>query len=754
MKNTTNQLRAILLALPTLLACVLTGHGQASPAVPAVDAETKEEVVKLPEFNVSTDKADAYRPNDTVSVARIRGQLIDTPLSIAVVPKELVQDLGAASMYDVTRLFSGISNGRAAAGGGILDRQDFRGFESNSRTVDNFGNTLSQANFEPAFIDRIEVVKGPDTILSPTGTPGGSMNVITKSPQFKPANEISYQAGNYNANKATFDSTGPIFAGGHWAYRVIADWQNGQTYVPGAIRQQDVSAQLTYKFSDETQFTFKYFGQQWQLTGEIADPNDNGWYVTDPSTVRGATIADRPPTATGFTYNGWNGNATWSTRYDRVNMATAQFTTVIAHQISMRLGAAAIYDNFNQDVGYITASNPGEVFDVNTGQQTAITQSFVPTSAKTLATHVKDTGNRNVQLQNDYAANYHPGAVSIQPVVGWTYQQTRNPPNYNRTAPLPNVNLFANLFDPPRPVASAYTTNTLTSSHNFQYQAFGMTRAGFYDDRLFLIGGASRLWARNLTSNLLKGTPTLLVGHKDTYLGGFLVKPAPNVSLYYAFSTNAAIVSNNNVPIWQVGKQHEFGLKTEFFHQRLSFSAAHFQIAQTNLTSPNPLFNTDPAHQPTNILTDATSHGFEFDMVGGITKNLSVIASFTEMKFRDAFGRRQRNVPDTLANLLLNYHFEGALKGLSVFGSAVHMGNTAGETITNFTATGVPEQPGFYVAAWTAYNAGASYVWNRYRFNLNVDNVLNSKFAWQPAGRNSVSPYPGITVRLTTTVKF
>ncbi len=39
-------------------------------------------------------------------------------------------------------------------------------------------------------------------------------------------------------------------------------------------------------------------------------------------------------------------------------------------------------------------------------------------------------------------------------------------------------------------------------------------------------------------------------------------------------------------------------------------------------------------------------------------------------------------------------------------------------------------------------------------FNLNVDNVLNAKFGWQPASRLTVSPYPGTTVRLTTAVKF
>jgi iron complex outermembrane receptor protein len=773
MKNRMPRL-AIAIVLP-LLAGVPAALSQDN--VPASTNSAPDETIKLPSFSVSSEKGDPYRAADTISVARVAGQLIDTPLSIAVVPKELLQDLGANSMLDATRYMSGITNGRAAGAGGILDRENFRGFESFTRTVDGLsmflipGNNGPQANFDPAFIERIEVVKGPDSILSPTGSPGGSINVITKTPLFTRVNELSGEVGNYNSGKATLDSTGPIGSGKHWAYRVIADYQDGKTYVPGSIRQQNLSTQLTYKFSDKTKITFKYFGQQWSLFGAIANPNDNGWYVVDPSTV-GTTIGDKPVPGTGFTYHGWDGDTTWSHRYDRVNIGTTEFTTAIADRVSMRLAAAVVYDNFNQDAGYITQSVPAITYNA-AGQPVAI-GAWNPASVKETATHVKSQ-NHDEQIQNDYAANFHPGGVSLQPVVGWTYQQGTNPPNYNRAAPLPNINLnnytvatalpgqpaVGSYYAPVRPPESAYTTLGVSAKGNaWQYQAYGLAKAGFYNDHVFLTGGASRLWTSNTTINFLKdptvpnsGYSVNLSGKKDTYLGGVLFKPVKNVALYYTYSSNAAITSFNNTPLWQTGKQHEFGVKTEFFNQRLSLTAAHFQITQTNLSSPNPVHNLDPT-APTNILADETNHGFEFDAVGGVTKNLSAIASFTKMKLRDAFGRRQRNVPDNTANLLLDYHFtDGPLKNFSAFIGVQHQGDTAGDSVTTFTGT-VPNQPSFYVKAWTVLNAGAGYHWWRFRFNLNVDNVLDSKFVWQPAGRNSVSPYPGITVRLTTVVSF
>ena len=122
---------------------------------------------------------------------------------------------------------------------------------------------------------------------------------------------------------------------------------------------------------------------------------------------------------------------------------------------------------------------------------------------------------------------------------------------------------------------------------------------------------------------------------------------------------------------------------------------------------------------------------------------------------RDPLGRRIRNIPDTMSNLLLNYRIRsGTFKNLSAFVGVSHVGEVAGETRSGVTPLGVPQQPGFFIAPWTVVNAGAGYTYGRYRLSLNVDNLLDQKFWWQPASRISVSPYPGLTVRLTTSVRF
>jgi iron complex outermembrane recepter protein len=139
-----------------LLACVPACLGQVT--APAMT----EELVALPQYTVLGDKTNPYAPGDAISAARIRAALSETAASISVISKQVLTDIGADSMLDATRYMSGLSPGQAAGSGGILDRHVVRGFESDGRTVDGFTAGF-QANFDPHLIERIEVVKGPNT---------------------------------------------------------------------------------------------------------------------------------------------------------------------------------------------------------------------------------------------------------------------------------------------------------------------------------------------------------------------------------------------------------------------------------------------------------------------------------------------------------------------------------------------------------------------------------------------------------------
>jgi outer membrane receptor protein involved in Fe transport len=159
----------------------------------------------------------------------------------------------------------------------------------------------------------------------------------------------------------------------------------------------------------------------------------------------------------------------------------------------------------------------------------------------------------------------------------------------------------------------------------------------------------------------------------------------------------------------------------------------------------------DPT-QPAVLFQDQKNDGIEMEVMGGLTKNLSVVASYSNMHLRDTLGRRVRNVPDETANLLLNYH---VLPNASVFAGLNHVGDTAAETAPgSLTSLGVVKQVSVYVPGRTIINAGGSYRWNRVNFSLNVDNVLNKKGIWQASGRTALVGFTPINVKATIRYSF
>ena len=126
------------------------------------------------------------------------------------------------------------------------------------------------------------------------------------------------------------------------------------------------------------------------------------------------------------------------------------------------------------------------------------------------------------------------------------------------------------------------------------------------------------------------------------------------------------------------------------------------------------------------------------------------------MADRDAFGRRPRNIADRIIRGLVKYDFhEGPLNHAGIFVGVDHTGNSAGElTQGTITPLGVIQQVSFYVPERTIVNLGANYKIGKYRFNLNVNNLLDDRLISQAAGRYSLTPFPTTQVLFTTTISL
>ena len=234
--------RTLFVSLAAVLSVASYGQvapPQNPPASASSPESSAEQPIKLDQFVVTSTSANQYQAEEAASIARIAMPILDSPMTVNVISPALLNDLGTTVLLDDVTYFAGMSAGRGSGPGMIQDRMTFRGFDtSGGKMVDDFPQFLlptgagPHANFDPVLVDHAELVMGPDTILSPTGTPGGSMNIFTKSPLFTAGTDITLQYGNYDAGGVSIDTTGPLGDGKHWAYRVIGDYQEYRCYMP------------------------------------------------------------------------------------------------------------------------------------------------------------------------------------------------------------------------------------------------------------------------------------------------------------------------------------------------------------------------------------------------------------------------------------------------------------------------------------------------------------------------------------------
>jgi iron complex outermembrane receptor protein len=756
---------ARILAAPASLfafAAALPLHAQTQTQALPPPATVSDEVVTLSEFSVSESSADRYRATDAISAVRVRAALLDTPSSITVLTRDMIDDLAPTRAFDVTRYVAGVQDGRGVQ---FQDRMIMRGFESNGqRTVDNFLQPADADNIDEAVIDRIEVSKGPNAILSPSGAPGGSLNIITKTPLFQKHWNVTGTVGLYDAQKISFDATGPFAPGSSLAYRLVGSFQDSRRYwaEDARLRGKVLAPMLAWRISERTQLTVKLVAAEHWIFREPL-------LILDPSVT---ADTDEPFLAPGIDPESRNGIQPWSHVGTHTADLFTQLTTSLNQNISLRFAANGRYYFEDSDQDFLSTPGLNNRYNPMTGELTQdytwardpVTNTYVSTfspyfnpSAIPNRGDIQWSRRKTVNLQTDVAATYRFGTVSTQTVGGFAFSRQTGY-THGKTAPLPAIDLN-------NPDARAYPTygstlNTFNKSSFTNLQLYINERLGLFDDRVFLTGGILRFDTKTIGQNVLNNSaPSILDDGKYMYSVGALGKVRENVSIYYSHSTNSSPTIANNLPLWRDGVQDEFGFKTEFFDRRLSFNGAYFKIDQTNVTVPNPEHQTDPS-APEQLVSNFGNHGIEFELIGSVTRDLSVIATYSHLKMRDSLGRHVRAVADDNAAVLVNYRFsDGTLKSLSLNAGLTYTGRRAGDTPINYTPLNVVGKTSFFLKPVYTTTVGASYHFSeKLAARLVVDNLFNDKdYIAVAGGRVSgtgITTAPGINVKLSTTYTF
>ncbi|BET66687.1 hypothetical protein ASA1KI_16050 [Opitutales bacterium ASA1] len=724
--------------------------------------DESDEVVVLSAFDVSPDGADRYRSSDAISAVRVRAPLQDTPASISVVTREMIDDLVPTRIFDVTRYMAGVQEGRGVQ---FQDRMIIRGFESNGqRSVDNFIQPNDADNVDEAVIDRVEITKGPNAILSPAGAPGGSINVVTKSPLFRPARSLTTVLGLFDAQKATLDLGGPLGSNGTFAYRAIASVQDSRRYwaADARLRGRVFAPMLTWRISEKTALTVKFVGAE-------------HWIFREPLVILDPSVdADtrRPFLAAGLREKGRNGIQRWSHVGTHSADVFALLTTNLADGIEMRVAANGRHYFEDSEQNFLATPSFSNRYDPYTGELTqdhvwsldpegdrwvpTYSRFFDPSAIPNRA-DLQETRRSTGNLQADFLVRRRVGGMGMQTVAGLAVSRQTGY-GRGRNGLLPPIDLE----DPLREVRPIYADsywfdnrNSATNAHLYLNQRFVLL-----GERLHLAAGVLHYETRTRFEDLAAGTPpAVLDDGQGMWTFSALTRPRAGLSLYYSRSQNASPVIADGAPLWREGVQGEVGLKTEFLGGRLALTAAWFRIEQTNVTIPNPARQTD-LDAPETLVSDYGNRGFECELVGALGPDLSVVATWSRLHMRDSLGRRVRGVADESAALLLNYRLpHERLRALSLTFGASWTGRRAGDVPVPFTPLGVVGRTSFFLQPHLATTFGASWKWSdRVLLRLNVDNLLDEDDVFVVAGGRvsgtGITMQPGRNVKLSTTLRF
>ena len=232
-----------LASAPRILAQAVSTDSNKKPA----DAD---ETIELSPFTVSTSKDKGYRATNSISGTRLNSAIKDLPMPIEVITSDFIRDTGANDLRESLRYSSGIllqtqndygapagsfssSPGKVNNPEGLTASPDethmkIRGFESESVLRDGFRR---QNSTDSVNIDRIEIARGPSSLLYGVGNFGGVVNYLVKMPDAKtPGTSISAVYGSENFLRGTLDTTGAVTKSGNVAYRLTAALQSTDSY--------------------------------------------------------------------------------------------------------------------------------------------------------------------------------------------------------------------------------------------------------------------------------------------------------------------------------------------------------------------------------------------------------------------------------------------------------------------------------------------------------------------------------------------
>ena len=241
----------------------------ASPPLPddSIPAPNSPDVVKMSTFTVNDTSDKGYLAANSVSATRVASKISDLPFAVSAFTPQFIADVGAQDIGDIVQYAAGLSNGS----NGYVFASDFyvRGFLQYPETNGFYEGPHGNNYVDSSNIDRVEVVKGPASLLYGQIQPGGTVNYITKSPMPTAFQSLQIEGGSYNYGRTILDVNQPL-VGQTVLFRFVGSFENNFEFVqPGHDVVSMLAPSLTLNPFPNLSVKIKYQGYRNDATPEV-----------------------------------------------------------------------------------------------------------------------------------------------------------------------------------------------------------------------------------------------------------------------------------------------------------------------------------------------------------------------------------------------------------------------------------------------------------------------------------------------------
>ena len=663
----------------------------AAAALSAPAAAEEAEAPQLEDIVVTGDRAGFGA--SLVQVGTFRNdRIIDVPLTVNVVPSELIRSQAVSGIFDALRNTAGVS--RSQLNGSTYDNVAVRGILVENRTSYRLNGSLPVINLVDLPIenkDRVEVLKGVGALYYGFAPPSGIINLVTKRPD-RDLTLIELSGTSHGAARGAIDISrrvgdrfGLRFNGSAASLETGVNRVDGDRYVAALAADWDMTDDVRLRFDAE------------HVAKDIAETA-----ALQVLPAAQGFIPDLPDPKLNFGGRGLR-YAAWATN------VLGRIDWRISRQLALTIeGGQAITErdrNFSQLENYGGATGDG------------ILRVF----------RTRDQRYRNRNARAELAGSFATGFVSHNLVAGltsnWRFQNGRN-----STA----VTVAQNFFTPRDVSVAEPNVFTLAPVNIRDAGAYIVDRADFGPVELLAGLRYSDYRSRSTATN---GNVTRLALDKWTPSVGAIVKPMENVRLYATYlegleEGGTAPLNNANggaVLPPAVSRQYEIGVKGEVLRS-LVLQLAAFQIGRR-------FAFTDPADNVFKLAGRSRYRGIEGSLTGEISPELSLYASgqYLDAEVRRSnkaavIGKTPENTPEWTGSLYAEYRPRG-LPGLALGGGAFHVGERAVNALNQA-----------FVGDYTIFSASIRYTFEKaapggLTLQLNADNLTNNRY-WSTAGNN------------------